>query len=235
MDGLTQDLRFAFRAIRRSPVFSAIAIGCLAIGISVNVAAFSMLDALLFRDLPGVRHQRELTAVLISSETRFGRSSPSELSPPDWDAFRNRVPAFTGSGVSGTASVVLRVGGEPLAVRADFVSGGFFSMLGTQPAAGRLIAESDDRPDAPPAGVISHHLWQREFDSSADVIGKPLIISDVAFTIAGVAPKGYVGLYPGELVADPEFGAPYVILPLATASLVRAESRYRSVAAALDD
>ena len=235
MNGLFQDMRYALRTIRRAPLFSAIAIGCLAVGISVNVGAFSILNAVLIRDLPGVRNQADLTAVMISTETRFGRTGNSQLSPLDWEAFRGRIPAFESMGVTGFSSVVLRIANEPLAARADFVSGGFFSMLGTRPVAGRLLTDDDDRPGAPPVVVISHRLWEDEFDSRPDIVGQTIYISSVAFTIVGVAPRGYVGLYPGELTADPEFGAPLAIIPLAAAPLVRAQSRYASPAAALDD
>jgi hypothetical protein len=79
---LGQDIRYALRGIRRAPVFSAIAIGCLAVGIAVNAAAFSVLDALLVRDLPGVTRHNELDAVLVSHDTRWGRTSPGQLSVP---------------------------------------------------------------------------------------------------------------------------------------------------------
>lgn len=235
MDGFRQDLRFSWRAIRRAPVFSAIAVGCLAVAIAVNAAAFSVLDALLVRDLPGIRRQGELSAVLLSFATEGGMRSPAPVSTLDWERFRNRIPGFSASGVMGNAPVALRMKRGALAVRADFVSGGFFGMLGTQPVAGRLLTEYDDRPGAPPVAVISHSLWESEFSRDPAAIGKPVHVAGNAFTVVGVAPPGYVGLYPGELVADPVFGAPYLILPLSSAPLVRAASRYTTPAAALDD
>jgi predicted permease len=236
MDALVNDLRYALRALRRTPAFSAIAVGCLAAAIGVNAVAFSMLDALLFRDLPGIQRQNELTAVLVShDDEEWGRLGPAHLSPPEWEVFRHGIPAFSRSAVAGPASVALRVAGAPLAVRADFVSGAFFAMLATRPAAGRLLSELDDQVGAPPAVVIGYHFWRDEFGLKQDAIGQSLYVGNAAFTIVGVAPMGFVGLYPGELVADPEHGAPYLYLPLATAPLVRAASRYASPQAALDD
>ena len=235
MTGLTDDLRYALRTIRRAPLFSAVAVGCLTVGISVNVAAFSVLNAFLVRDLPGVTDQSALTAILVSNDTRFGRSGPSHLSPPDWEAFRRGIPAFESISVFGSASVALRVAGEPTAVRADFVSGDFFTTLGTRPAAGRLLTPDDDRAGAHPTVVISHRLWESDFDARPDIAGRTLYVGKVAFSIAGVAPPGFSGVYPGELVADPEHGAPFVFIPLAAASLVRGESRHATPAAALDD
>ena len=235
MGGLAQDVRYAWRAIRRAPVFSAIAIGCLAVGIGVNATAFSVLDALLVRDLPGVERGKQLSAILVSFETEWGRTSPREVALPDWEVFRAGMPGFSSSSVLGFSSVALRLSGGPLAVRADFVSGDYFRMLGTQPAAGRLLTNEDDQPGAPPATVISYALWSNEYGRRQDIIGQPLYLGDQAFTIVGVAPEGFVGLYPGELVADPEQGAPYLFMSLASAPLVRMESRYASRAAALDD
>jgi putative ABC transport system permease protein len=230
-----QDLRYATRRLRAAPTFGAIAVVSLAIAVGVNVTAFSLLDALLFRDLPGVVRQHELSAVLKSYESRFGRTSPSHLSMLEWEIFRGAIPGFSRSAVTGVAPVALRIGGEPRVVRGDFVSGDFFAMLGTRPAAGRLLTTDDDRAGAPPVAVISYALWTAEFDSTADVVGKPLFVGNVPFTIVGVMPKGFVGLYPGELDGDLEHGAPWVMVPLSAAPLVRLASRATDLKAILDD
>ncbi len=230
-----QDLRYATRQSRGAPLFSTIAVVSLAIAIGVNVTAFSLLDALLFSDLPGVVRQRELSAVLKGYEHQFGRTSPSHLSTLEWEMFRGAIPGFSRSAVTGVASVALRVGGEPRVVRGDFVSGDFFAMLGTRPAAGRLLTTDDDRAGAPPVAVISYALWTTEFDSEADVVGKPLYVGNAPFTIVGVMPNGFVGLYPGELDGDLEHGAPWVMVPLSAAPLVRLASRATEVKAILDD
>jgi predicted permease len=235
MASLANDVRYALRATLRARVFSIVAIACLAVGIAVNVAAFSVLNALLLRDYPGVQRQDELTAIVTSHETQWGRTSPGELSTLDWEVFRNRVQAFSSSGVWGSSSVVLRMRSGPVAVRADFVSGEFFATLGTAPAAGRLLTDRDDAPGAEPAAVISYTVWQTDFGGQPDAIGQALQVGDAQFTIVGVAPRGFVGLNPGELVADPEWGAAYVYLPLAAAPLVRPQSRYASETAALED
>jgi predicted permease len=235
LSGILLDVRYALRSLRRAPVFSAIAIACLSVGIAVNGAAFSVLDALLLRDLPGVERQKELSSILLSHETRWGRTDPGQLSPLEWELFRDHMPVFTRSGVVGSSAVALRLSGGALAVRADFVSGDFFAMLGTRPAAGRLLTAGDDAPGAPLVVVISHDLWTREYQQRADAVGRSLRIGDVVFTIVGVAPAGFVGIYAGELTADPRHGAPWVILPLSAAALVRPQSRSASTAAALDD
>src|SRR5262245_14344581 len=195
MDWLMQAIRYAVRGVRRAPLFSAIAIGCLAVGIAVNAAAFSVLDALLVRDLPGVERQSEISAIMLSHKTEWGRTSPSTISTLDWEIFRNRVAGFSSSSVMGPTTVALRLSSGPLAVRADFVSGEFFTMLRTRPAAGRFLTNDDDRPGAAPVAVISYDLWEREFGLRNDAIGKVLYVGDSPLTIVGVAPSGFVGLY----------------------------------------
>ncbi len=235
MHGLTSDIRYALRAIRRAPVFSAVAVGCLAVAIGVNATAFSVLDAFMIRDLPGVTRQRELRTVLISHHVEQHRTSPSHLSTLDWDAFKGGIPAFSSIGVFGPTSIALRLGGTPMAVRGDVVSGSLFETLGVRPAAGRLLTTDDDRAGAPLTTVISYELWRREYGLRQDAIGQSITAGNVSFTIVGVAPEGFVGLYPGEMVADPEHGAPYLFVPVSAASLIRAESRGKSVSATLDD
>ncbi len=235
MAGLTQDLRYALRAIRRAPGWSAIAIACLAIAIGVNATAFSVLNAMLFSDFPGVVRQGELSGILTSHQTPWGRGSSAYLSPPEWEFYRGAIPAFSSSSVSGTASVAIRMGDQPLAVRADFVSGGYFNMLGTRPAAGRLLGESDDAPGAPLAAVLAHTFWQRAFGGSTEVIGRSIQVGTSSFTIVGAAPEGFTGLQPGDIVGDPQYGVPYLYLPLSSAPAVRVQSTYASTSASLDD
>lgn len=235
MSGIMQDLRHALRSIRRAPAFTATAVLCLAAGIGVNAAAFSVLDAFLMRSLPGVERQGEINTLMLSYDTRWGRLGPAALSPIDWAAFRDAVPAFERTGVVGYSTLPLRLDGVPTAARVDFVSGGLFATLGTRPALGRLIGDEDDRAGGEPVAVLGHDHWTHEFDQRPDVVGQLLHVGDVSFTIIGVAPPGFTGLYPGELIADPRFGAPYAFLPLATAPLVRTASRYASEAESLED
>jgi hypothetical protein len=124
LTGIVLDVSYGLRALRRAPVFSGIAISCLAVGIAVNAAAFSVLDALLMRDFPGVERQKELSTILISYEMEWGRTSPGQMSTLDWELFRDRMSVFTRSGVMGTASVAPRLSGGALAVCLEFANAG---------------------------------------------------------------------------------------------------------------
>ncbi len=229
-----QDLRYAGRSLRRSPGFAAIAVLCLAVGISVNTAAFSVLNALLFRDFPGVVAQHELATILIGEETKWGRSGASFAAYPDWEEFRSGLSAFSGIAAFGSANISARATREPEAVRGDFVSPGFFELLGTRPAAGRFFSPTDDSGTETHTVVLSHKYWERAFDGRTDFAAMHLTVGTQAFDVIGVAPEGFVGLYPGELL-DSDIGSPELYVPLAAAPLVRAGSAQTNVTAQLDD
>src|ERR1051325_275998 len=232
------DIRFALRAIRRAPVFSAVAILCLAVAIGINAAAFSVLDAFLFRDYPGVTRQRELNTIMIAhdyADYPGSRSNHGLLSPVDWELFRDGIPAFVSSSVTGIVPVPLRVGGEPVAMRGDFVSGDYFRTLGTRALMGRLLDARDDAQGAPLTAVISYDYWQQEFSGRNDVLGRAVHVGDVAFTIVGVTPQGFVGVYLGEMDGDKAHGTANIFMPLSSAPLIRAESRFAKATDAIDD
>jgi len=234
LEQVRQDLRYAGRSLRRSPGFAFIAIACLAVGISVNTAAFSVLNALLFRDFPGVVAQRDLVTILLSVKQRWGWSTPGFASLPDWEEFQSGLPAFSGIGAVGFAKVSVRTTREPEAVRADFVSPGFFAMLGTRPAMGRFFSPDDASGDDEHAVVLGYGFWERELARRADVLGMSVTIGTHPFTVIGVAPTGFVGLYPGE-VLDADVGAPELFLPLSAAHLVRPGPAESNTAAMLSD
>jgi predicted permease len=236
MEQVLQDLRYAVRSMRHAPGFAIVAILCLAVGISVNTAAFSVLNAVMFRDFPGVVRQQELASVLIGQETKWGRSSPEYASVVDWETLRSGMSAFSGIAAFNNLQLSVRVGvgTEPQAVRGDLVSNNFFDVLGTRPAAGRFMTARDDLRDLERVVVISHGYWKRTFDARLDIVGQVVTIGTRVFTIIGVAPEGFFGLYAGEVV-DPDIGAPQVFIPVEAAPFLRARSPATTSAASLDD
>lgn len=223
IEQLGQDLRYAARSLRRTPGFALGAIVCLGVGISVNTAAFSVLNAVQFRDYPGVVRQRELVGVLIGQEGRWGRASPENASTVDWDMLRAGVPAFSGVAAFTNLPLSVRVTDEPYALRGALVSSNYFDVLGTRPAVGRFMTARDDPRELAHVAVISHRLWERAFAAGPDVVGQVVTIGTRAFTIIGVAPEGFFGLYPGEVI-DPDVGAAQLFVPIEAAPLLRAHS-----------
>ncbi len=234
MEQLTQDVRYAARAMRRTPGFAVVATLCLTIGISVNTAAFSFLNTVMFRDFPGVVRQNDLASVRIGWETRWGRSSPEYASIVDWEMLRSNLPAFSGIAAFNNLQLSVRVDGEPQAVRGDLVSNSFFDVLGTRPAVGRFMSVKDDARDVDQMVVISYRFWKRAFAGRPDIVGQVVTIGTRSFTVIGVAPEGFFGLYPGEVI-DPDIGAPELFVPLAAARFLRTESATSTTTAALDD
>jgi predicted permease len=220
LEHFVQDLRYAARTMGRAPAFAIIATLCLAIGIGVNTAAFSVLNAMAFRQFPGVVDQEQLASVAIGVEERWGRTNLMGSSIPDLEMLRAGISAFSGIAASSPTQFSVRYGGDAEAVRGSAVSNNYFELLGTLPAAGRFMTRHDDPRELERVVVISHQFWERAFNARADIIGRAITIGTRSFSIIGVAPKGFFGIIPAEVI-DPDFGAPELFVPLEAAVLLR--------------
>ena len=195
---LLQDLTYAARTLRHNLGFSLVVVLTLALGIGANTAIFTLIDAVLLRQLD-VRKPAELVAVGDPARvTSLSQGGPrfDLLSYPLYEEVRNRASAFQGVLASGRADrVELSVDGhEAQHARGRYVSGNFFSVLGVPAALGRTFGDEEDRaPGASPVVVISHDYWERRFAADPRVVGKKILINDVPMTIIGVARKGFRG------------------------------------------
>jgi macrolide transport system ATP-binding/permease protein len=213
LDTLMQDVRFGARLLRRSPVFTLAAVASLAIGIGSAAAVFSLADELLFRELP-VRDPKQLVLfrwisgprLPFTSMNGYGQQTDTESSSTSFalkafDTIRERLAGSADViGFASLYTINMSIGGQPDTVSAHVVSGNYFSALGLQPAAGRLLTPADDRPGAPLAAVIGYDLWQRRFGGSPGAIGQTIVLNGIPFEIAGVMPKGFHGT---NQVAEP--------------------------------
>ena len=186
------DLRNAFRQLQRNPAFTGIAVIALALGIGVNSVMFSLVDAVLFRPLP-VNRPDQLVRVSMTDAKGSGLGG---VSYPQLKDLMREADAF--SGIVGTADgspVNLSVGNEPVErVTASSVSGNFFNVLGVSPAAGRLLTPADDTtPGAHPVLVLSEAFWRNRFGGDSSVVGSVVRMNTHAFTVVGVAPRGFHG------------------------------------------
>jgi predicted permease len=232
LEQLTQDLRYAVRTVQRSPGFAIIAVLCLAVGISVNTATFSVMNAFVLRDYPGVHGQNELVRIQIGYESKWGRTSPFYPALADYELLRTGMPAFAGVSADGRLQMAVRAVGEPRVVPGDAVSGNFFAVLGTTPAHGRFFDDRDIATDASVA-VSSDAFAKETFGAPERAVGQTVTIGVRSFTIIGVAPLGFFGLRPEE-VLDRQHGAPALFVPLSAAPSVRVASR-GAAAETLDD
>ena len=198
------DIRDAFRSLVATPVVSAVAILSLALGIGANTAIFSILDSLILRTLPVEEPQR---LVLLDR---------GSWTNPIWEAIRERQQAFNGAMAWSTTRFNLAQGGQTEMVDGIWASGAFFDVLGVPAILGRTFAPEDDRRGGGadgPVTVISYNFWQRRFDGNADVLGKPLVVERVTYTIIGVMPPEFFGTEVGRTFD--------VAIPLGTEPLVR--------------
>ena len=215
LESVWQDVRYAVRMLRKSPAFFSVAVFTLGLGIGANTAIFSLVNSLLLRPLPVPAPDRLVT---ISSETavRFGFTAGAGWNYPMWDRLRQRAEAFGGALAFTAERFNLAPGGERQPVDGLYVSGEFFTTVGVPALLGRTFTPADDvrggGPDGPVA-VISYRLWQRRFGGAASVIGTPLTLEGVPFTIIGVTPPEFLHVEVGRTFD--------VAVPLATQPLIR--------------
>jgi predicted permease len=202
MDGIQQDLRFAWRTLLASPGFTAVAVLTLALGIGANTAIFTLMDQVLFRALP-VRQPERLVLVdgpgPFSGSTHSHSNSITEISHPMFLALRDKADAFSGVLAEFTTAVHLTEGGQTENVNGVLVSGTYFDVLGLQPAVGRLFSPDDDRvPGAHPVVVLSHGYWTRRFGANQSIVGRTVHVNGHPMTVVGVAPAGFHGIDVGS-------------------------------------
>ena len=197
-------IKLAVRMLLKTPFVSTVAILSLALGIGANAAIFSMFDQLLLRALPVPSAETlvNLTAPGPSpgSTTCNQSGDCTEIwSYPMFRDLEREQTALAGIAAFRIFGASLSVDNEPTTGEGAWVSGGYFTTLGVQPALGRLIGPDDDRViGAHDVAVISDALWQDRFGARADVIGKTLVINGRTMEIIGVTPKGFDGTTVGS-------------------------------------
>ena len=192
VESLLKDVRYAFRWMRRSPGFSAVAILSLGLGVGVNTAMFSLVDSLLFRPLPVTSPQ-----TLVDVFTGGGDLDQyATTSYQDFLDLKKQNTVFTDMMGYSPMMAGLSLGDRSRIVFGQITTSNQFTMLGVQPAVGRLLVPSDDDPGAARVVVLSHRMWQREFGGDAAIAGKTLTLRGLPYTIAGVAPESFTGVVP---------------------------------------
>jgi predicted permease len=186
MDTLLQDIRFGIRMVVKSPGFAAIAILTLALGIGANTALFSVVNGVLLNPLP--YHQPDRLVAIYAKSKEFAHSSISYPNFLDWVRTQR---SFSSMASFRQENYNLTGMGEPERVKAEMVSSEFFSVLGVNPVAGRLLRPEEDKVGAQPVALISGGFWKRKFGSSPDALGKTLRLDGAGYTIVGVIPADF--------------------------------------------
>src|SRR5262245_8683147 len=218
MDALTQDVRYSLRSLSRQPGFVAAVVLSLALGLGVNTAIFSALNALLWRPLALRDLDRTVIVFHATSE-----SPDRGMSYPAYQHYRSRTDTFsTVMAFSGARPLILTDGDRREQIYGELVTPGFFSMSHVDVRLGRGFDPDADRTLVPQfVVVLSHEFWQRRFASDAGVVGKTVRVNGRPFTVVGVGRQGFTGL-------DPEVSAD-VWIPLTTwAHLVGEPARLTS-------
>jgi predicted permease len=200
MRDLLSNIRYALRQFRASPVFTAAAILTLALGIGGTTAIFTLIDAVMLRSLP-VSDPGQLYRVGEGDECCV-EGGPQDkwgmYSYPLFERLKKETPEFeeVAAFQAGRWGMSVRRKGvetSARALRAEFVTGSYFSTLGVGAFGGRVLTPEDDTPSAPPVAVLSHRVWQTTYGGDTSVVGSTFIVEGHPFTIVGVAPAGFFG------------------------------------------
>ena len=178
---LGRDLRYAVRQIRRAPAFAALATLCLGLGIGVNVAIFSVINAVVLRPLPVIDADRLI---------RINRGDQAVLTYGNYQQLRDETRVLSGATVSFPMESDIDLNGESEFVVAEAVPANYGSVMGVALTLGRWPAD-----EAEPTAVISHSVWERRFNRDPSVLGRLIRSEAQTYTIVGVAPRAFGGVF----------------------------------------
>jgi predicted permease len=204
MESLIKDLKYGVRGLFKRKGFAAIAVVTLALGIGANTAIFTLVNAVMLKSLP-VSHPEQLA--LFSETTGEGTSTHDVPMTGEWKRFpyasylyfRDHNQSFQDIAAfrSGESRLSVRRAGNQnaAATRASghLVSGNYFSLLGVTPMRGRLLTPEDDKPNAPPAAVLSYRYWDQELNRDPSAVGQTFIVNGTNFTVVGITPQEFFG------------------------------------------
>jgi len=192
METVWSDIRHGLRVLWKSPGFTAVAVVTLALGIGANSAIFSVVNAFLLRPLP-VKDPQQL---MVLANSHPENEDPHNISYPDYLDYRAQSDAFSDMSAADIDFVGLSADGKAERAFAYLVTGNYFSMLGIEPALGRLILPAEGKtPGADPVVVLDYKYWRRRFGGDPSVVGKAVSVNGRPCTIVGVTPEPFHGTF----------------------------------------
>ena len=183
IDGLVADIKYAFRALRRTPAFTAVVVITLALGIGANTAIFSVVRGVLLKPLPN-RDGDRLLYLRHSMEGPGGEDV--SFSVPEVNDFRAGAPSLGGIAEYSPWQLTLRTDNDAAHIDVGLVTGNFFEVMGLSPILGRVTRASDDGPGVPPVMVLTYEFWKNRFGGDSSIIGKELQLDGKTVTVIGV-------------------------------------------------
>src|SRR5580765_1398480 len=190
MNGMFQDLRFAWRSLRKTPAFTAVAVITLAIGIGANTAIFSVVDAVLLRPLRFPHPER--LGSLAELDEAGNRDNVGWATYADW---RRQAKSFVDIAVASFWNPTLTGGSVAEPLEGLRVSDGFFRLLGVQPALGRDFLPEEDHPGRNRVVILSHDLFERRFGGDKTLLGRAIFLGGTPYTLVGVLPAGFDSVF----------------------------------------
>ncbi|HVO98705.1 MAG TPA: ABC transporter permease [Bryobacteraceae bacterium] len=198
MGHILNDLRYALRTFRKSPVFVTVAVFSLALGIGANTAIFTLIDQVLLRLLP-VKDPRQLVLLWGRGQHYGSNNGANKISYPMYEDFRDKNQVFSGMFCRDDMTFSLNFDGKTELISGELVSGTYFPVLGVHAAIGRVFDPSDDRSDGgAPYAVLSYRYWISRFAGDPRVIGRKLVLNGYPFTVVGVSQAGFDGTDPTQ-------------------------------------
>src|SRR5262249_55377106 len=207
---LQGDLRYALRSLAKSPVFGAVAVLSLALGIGANTGVFTMLDQVLLGLMP-VRDPSALVQLKEVGEHYGSNTGLHALSYPIYLDFRDQNQVFTGMLARCLTPASVSFAGRNERAAVELVSGTYFPVLGLQAELGRLFTPDEDRvASGAPLAVLGYDYWQSRFGGDRDIVGQGMLLNNHRLTIVGVAPRGFDGM---EAMFRTQIYVPIVMAP----------------------
>ena len=183
LEDLVQDAHFAVRILIKNPGFTAVVVLTLALGIGINTAIFSVVNGVLLNPLP-FPHPEQLVA-LHESKPNFANGSISYPNFLDW---RKDNHTFAAMGLARGYGFSMTGRGDAAQLSAEFLSDGYFAVLGVRPILGREFTPADETLGASPVAMISEDLWRNRFDGAPNVLGHTITLGGKNYSIVGVIP-----------------------------------------------
>jgi len=189
LEQMLQDLRHAYRSLRKSPGFVTVALLSLAFGIGVNTAIFTLVNGILLKNLAVPDPQR-----IVQLRAHLPQFDSQRFSFPVYRELRRQTAIFADVIAFSGALAALDTGSEPARVEIQQVTGSYFAFFNAQPVLGRLLDEEDDRVErAHPVCVLSYHAWQTHFGGDPGILSRTIRLDSLPLQVAGVVSPDFVG------------------------------------------
>src|SRR5687768_6794557 len=183
IESVGADIRYALRALRHSPAFTAVVVVTLALGVGANTAIFSVVRGVLLKPLP---HRDGDRLVYLRQSTDGPSGANVSFSVPEVREYRAGAPSLGGIAEYSPWFHTLRMDDEAIRIDAGLVTGNFFEVMGLSPVLGRVTRPADDGTGVPPVMVLTHEFWLKRFGGDSGIVGKQLRLDGSSVTVIGV-------------------------------------------------